>query len=150
MKRRRHWSIWAGLVLALAGVFTMPYLTSLAATRDYAWANFLMLAAATALLCFGTLQPFRLPAVFRGKILGSILSVVGVAFTGLFAYGVFFLTRVPAGGTALAVGQPLPDFTLTDEKGSAFTKADLLSTPGAGDAAKALNGALLIFYRGFW
>jgi len=48
---------------------------------------------------------------------------------------------VPASVGAPRVGQKTPDFTLLDQNGKPVGLGDLLSNS---------NGAVLIFYRGFW
>ena len=148
MKRRRHWTLWAGLASLLAGIFSYPLLVQFPITRNYSWANLLLLLAGVILLALGTVHAFREPTLYRGKILGSILTTLSVAATAIFAFGIFYLARIPAPAAAPRLASTIPDLTLTDENGRPVTQADLLaSTSQTGPPAK---GALLIFYRGHW
>ena len=60
----------------------------------------------------------------------------------VFQLEIFYVLRqVPASVGAPRVGQKTPDFTLLDQNGKPVGLGDLLSKS---------NGAVLIFYRGFW
>src|SRR5688500_12043288 len=144
MKRHWHWSLWAGLALALAGVFSFPLLANFSVTRNYGWANFVLLISGVMLLLAGTTRAFREPTLYRGKVLGSVFSALSLAVTALFAFGILYMARIPAPASPLTVGQAMGDFSLTDQDGKTVTPSDLLTTTApAGVAAK---GALLIFY----
>jgi hypothetical protein len=110
----------------------------------------LLFLAGGVLLGRGLTRAFRQPELYRGKILGSILTALSVAVVSLFVFGVFYEFRqVPASAAAPRVGQKAPDFTLPDQNGKPVTLAELLSSPPGAGSARA-NGVLLIFYRGFW
>lgn len=66
--------------------------------------------------------------------------VVSVLVLGLGAYFNFVLARVPGGPTALAVGQPAPDFTLPDSAGRPVHLADY----------RGEKPVVLVLYRGYW
>jgi hypothetical protein len=77
-----------------------------------------------------------------------VLSLAGISF---FSYGLFYVARqLPAATEAPRVGQKAPDFTLPDQDGKTVTLAELLTSAPSGTAGAKTNGALLIFYRGYW
>jgi hypothetical protein len=94
------------------------------------------------LLVVGLFRAFGRPQVYRGKILGPILTALAVFFVSFFCYEIFVVLRqVPASNRAPRIGQKAPDFVLPDQNGKQVGLDDLLS---------GSKGALLIFYRGFW
>jgi hypothetical protein len=99
------------------------------------------------------MRAFREPQVYRGKVGGIILETLSVLALGFFLFSVFHLVRqLPSSSAAPRVGEKAPDFTLPDKDGNAVTLSKLLAPPpGPGSSAqKKLNGAVLIFYRGYW
>jgi hypothetical protein len=144
MKRSWNWSLWAGFILVLAGFLTYTFFVQFPITRDFPWANFLLFCAGGFLLSRGLIRAFREPELYRGKIFGSILAALSVLAFSFFSYIVFFeLKQLPTAAAAPRVGERAPDFTLPDQNGKSVALGDLLASPGT-------NGALLIFYRGFW
>ena len=146
MKRKWNWPIWVGFVVVVAGLFSYEFFVRFPSTRDFPWANFLLLGIGTALLIVGLFRAFGRPHVYRGKIIGSIFAVVAVLAIAFFSYGIFyFLRQVPASAGAPHVGQKAPDFLLLDQNGKPVGLGDLLRGPSGPPKAVAL-----IFYRGFW
>ncbi len=152
MKRCWNLSLWAGFLLVVAGVLSyIPIFALFPITRDFPWANLLLFLAGGVLLGRGLLRAFQQPELYRGKILGSILTALSVAVVSLFVFGVFYEFRqVPASAAAPRVGQKAPDFTLPDQNGKPVALAELLSSPPPGAGSARANGVLLIFYRGHW
>jgi hypothetical protein len=145
MKRNWNWPIWVGFLLVLAGFFSYTFFTRFPVTRDFPWANFGLFCAGGILLVVGLFRAFGNPRAYRGKIFGSILTLLSVLMIGLFSYVIFYeLRQVPASTGAPRVGQTAPDFILLDQNGQPVGLGDLLSGP-SGRRALAL-----IFYRGFW
>jgi drug/metabolite transporter (DMT)-like permease len=134
--------LWVGVVLALAGFLTYPFFFVLfPVTRDFPWANLLFFAAGGILLIGGFVRAFGRPQLYRGKIFGSIFAALAVIAFGIFAYAIFYeLRQMPPSTAAPHVGQKAPEFTLPDQNGKPTALAEVLSS----------NGAVLIFYRGFW
>lgn len=148
MKRSWNWPIWIGFLCAVAGFVSYPFFVQFPVTRDFPWANFLLLGLGIVLLLVGLFRAFGRPQVYRGKIFGSIFTLLGLGAVGFFSYLVFFVLKdLPASASAPHIGQRAPDFTLPDQNGQQVALADLLT-------GKRPNGepgaALLIFYRGFW
>ena len=152
MKRRWNLSLWTGFLIVLVGLGSyIPLFALFPVTRDFPWANLLLLALGGVLLCAGLMRAFKQPEVYRGKIFGSIMAALSIAGVGLFAYGLLYEARqIPSATAAPRVGQKAPDFTLPDQNGKALTLADILSSGPAGAANVRANGVLLIFYRGHW
>jgi hypothetical protein len=143
-KRSWNWWLWAGFGLVLAGLLTyIPFFAQFPPTRDVPWVNFLMFAAGGALLGVGLVRAFRRRDQYRGRVFGSVLSVLALAGIGLFLFVVFhFARQLPASAGAPHVGQRAPEFVLNDQDGKPVALADLIAPPA--------KGALLIFYRGYW
>jgi hypothetical protein len=160
MKRRWNISVWLGFLLVLAAPVTYVALfIRFPATRDFPWATLLVFFVGLALIARGLVRAYREPALYRGKVAAPILMTLGVAVLALFAFGIFIEARqLPPSKGAPQVGQKAPDFTLPDEHGNPVTLSKLLDSgaqdaSGAGGGAGAteqINGALLIFYRGYW
>ena len=67
-----------------------------------------------------------------------VISVLALAFAGYFN---FVVARVPPPArAALVVGQPAPDFTLSDAAGRPVRLADY----------RGQKPVVLVFYRGYW
>ena len=142
---RRKWNLllWAGFAVTLAAVFSyVPFFALFWSTRDFPWANLLLFLVAGCLLGTGMYRAFRRPEAYRGKIAGSVLSLVNLVMFGLYCYGIFFLARnIPSAAAALHAGQRAPDFALTGIDGQPVTLSQL---------RQGNRAVLLIFYRGYW
>ena len=142
MKRQWNWSLWVGFLFALAGFFSYTFFARFPVTRDFPWANLILFCSGGILLVVGLFRAFGNPRAYRGKIVGSILTLLSVLMIGLFSYVIFYeLRQVPASTGAPQVGQKAPDFMLLDQNEQPVGLGDLLS---------GSKGVVLIFYRGFW
>lgn len=163
MKRRWNLFIWAGF--AVTGVAFLSYFLifyRFPVTRDVPWANYVLFAVGIWLVAIGVKRAFGHPDRYRGKIAGSILSVLSVTVLGLFVFSTVYATRqLPASKGTPRVGEKAPDFTLPDEDGKPLALSSLLTSPvkvnGGGQGPSApgtlsekTNAAVLIFYRGYW
>jgi hypothetical protein len=150
MRRRWNLSVWAGFLIVLSAMVTYVLVfVRFPATRDFPWATLLIFAVGLALIARGLGRAYCEPQLYRGRIAGPILMSLGVAVAGFFCYQVFyFMRQLPPSKGAPRVGQVAPDFTLPDKDGVPITLSKLFDS-GAGGAGGA-NGALLIFYRGYW
>jgi lysylphosphatidylglycerol synthetase-like protein (DUF2156 family) len=161
MKRNWNLTLWVGFVLVLVGIFSYPlFFARFPITRDFPWANLALIALALFLLGVGMRRAFRQPDSYRGKISGSILSVLTVLLVGFFLVEIFHETKEisPSQG-APKVGEIAPDFTLPDSQGNPVTLSAMLNSSfvpnGSSSAAAASSsaktaGTVLIFYRGYW
>jgi drug/metabolite transporter (DMT)-like permease len=142
MKRSWNWSLWIGFLFALAGFLSSTVFAQFPITRDFPWANLLLFAVGGILLVLGLFRAFGKAQVYRGKIFGPILAVLGVLMFAFFSYVFFYqLRQVPVSTGAPRVGQKAPDFTLPDQDGKDVALSHLVSRSKA---------VALIFYRGFW
>ncbi|HEX3618855.1 MAG TPA: hypothetical protein VHU16_00630 [Candidatus Udaeobacter sp.] len=142
MKRHWNWSLWIGFLFVLAGFFSYTFFARFPVTRDFPWANLILFCSGGILLVVGLVRAFGSPRAYRGKIFGSILTLLSVVIIGLFSYVIFYeLRQVPASTGAPHVGQTAPDFMLLDQNEQPVGLGDLLS---------GSKGVVLIFYRGFW
>lgn len=141
MKRTWNWPLWAGFVIAVGGLFSYEYFVRFPVTRDFPSANLLLFGIGAVLLLVGLFRAFGRPQVYRGKIFGSIFMVIALLLFTFFSYEIFYvLKQVPLSAQAPHVGVKAPEFSLSDQNGKQVALADLLSP----------NGAVLIFYRGYW
>jgi len=159
MKRSWNPAVWVGFALVLIGALSYQYFfIRFPVTRDFPWANLLILAVALTLLAVGLHRAFRRPDAYRGKIFGSILGGLGVLVTGFFLFVIFIFAReVPASAGSPKVGSVAPEFTIPDSLGHPVALSALLDSPfGTNDwpaqaaGANKANGLVLIFYRGYW
>jgi hypothetical protein len=166
---RFNWPIWAGFLLSVFAVLSYLFIfVRWPVTRDFPWANLLLLAIAAALVFIGVRRAWSRqnpdPGVPDGaaplgwggqgggtvasKIVASILATLSVLVIALFLFGFFVASRwLPAAHGAPQVGQIAPDFSLIDTTGKTVSLAQLRTEPINGKAPK---GVLLIFYRGYW
>jgi|ERR1700693_2818511 len=143
MKRRYNILLWAGFVLVLLAVLTyIPIFAVVAVTRDVPWVNYLLFLAGGILLVLGLRRAFGQPQIYRGKILGSILTSLSLLLFALFCFSIFYISKaIPTSETAVRVGQPAPNFTLANWDGKQVSLSDQL---------KNNRAVVLIFYRGYW
>lgn len=146
--RRFNWPLWAGFLLSVVTFFSyFAVFVWYPVTRDFPWANLLLFALAAVLLFAGIRRAFASDRR-RSKIVGMIVTTLGVVVIAFFLFAFFVFGRwLPPSTGAPQVGQRAPEFTLTDTSGNAVSLNELLATPVNGNAPK---GVLLVFYRGYW
>jgi hypothetical protein len=147
--KRFNWQIWAGFLLTFGGLLSFPlFFVWFPATRDFPWANLLLVVLAVVLLVIGLKRAFQPDRSKIAKALAAVLTVLSIAAIGLFLYSFFIMAKqLPASSGAPHVGQKAPDFTLADTSEKQVALSELLSTPINGSKPK---GVLLVFYRGYW
>jgi len=141
-----------GFVFILIGLLSyIPIFARFPITRDVPWVNLLLFLIGCILLASGLIRAYKQPDLYRGKIFGPILTIVGLLGVSLFIYGLLIQGRqMPVSAAAPNIGQKAPDFTLSDQNGKPVSLAELISSPSPGTSSPRANGALLIFYRGYW
>lgn len=159
MKRSWNPRLWLGFALVLVGIVSYPtFFIRFPVTRDFPWANLILLGLAAFLLITGVRRAFRQPEAYRGKVSGPILASLGLLLAGFFLVEIFYVARqVPESRGAPSVGAIAPDFTLTDSTGRMVTLSTLLNSPfvasglpAPGNVSGQTAGVVLIFYRGYW
>lgn len=154
MKRRWNIFVWAGFgITLLAFLSYFVFFARFPVTRDFPWANFIIFIAGGWLLGIGLRRAFREPERYRGKVSGTVLSVLSLLVFGLFLLYNFYLAKqLPSSSGAPHVGQKAPDFTLFDANGKRLTLRELLAASSSGqNVAENRNQAVLLdFYRGYW
>jgi hypothetical protein len=143
MKRRHNILLWVGFLVVLLAVGTyLPIFAVFAATRDIPWVNYLLFLAGGILLVLGLRRAFGQPELYRGKVLGSILTSLSALLFAFFCFAIFYFSKtIPTSETAVRVGQIAPDFTLASSDGKQLNLSDRL---------KSNRAMVLIFYRGYW
>src|SRR5216110_591899 len=127
-KKSWNWPLWIGFLFALAGFFSYTFFAQFPITRDFPWANLLLFAVGGILLVLGLFRAFGKPRVYRGKILGPILAILGLLMFGFFSYVFFYVLRqVPPSIGAPRVGEKAPEFTLSNQDGKEISLRDLTS-----------------------
>jgi hypothetical protein len=143
-------ALWYGLLITVLGIaaeFLYFFRPVPSIAHLLPWINLLVPAIGLILLVIGLARTFRQPAVYRGKIWGSIVTVIAL----LLLAGNVFLFRVtrnvPKSAGAPQIGQRLSEFNLPDSTGQATSLAQLFAASADGSQPKAV---LLVFYRGYW
>jgi hypothetical protein len=163
-QRRRNGALWAGSVVTLLAVFSnFLYFMNAPGQASFPWLNLslpalglvfflvgLKRAFGKPMMSRGSVSLFGRPEVYRGKVSGSILTVISVLLLGISVWGFFQARAVPTSGGAPRVGQKAPEFTLTNTGGQDVSLAQLLSTPIDAASGTPPKAVLLVFYRGYW
>ena len=128
------WLAVLSVVVAIGAAATYALLLEVAIVRNHPEGYVVAFALATALAALAVARGRgrRWPA-WLALVFSSLLLVAGAWFN-------FVGARVPAGPTALRVGERAPDFTLTDAAGRPLSLADY----------RGKKPVVLVFYRGYW
>ena len=147
--KRFNWATWSGFLLSLFAFLSYYFIFIwFETTRDFPWANLLLIACAVILLVLGLRKGFAKERSKISKVVTSLATVLGLAVCVLFILLFFVFARhLPASTGAPHVGQKAPEFSIPDTSNKPVSLAELLSTPVAGRPPK---GVLLVFYRGYW
>jgi hypothetical protein len=137
---RRNHLPWIGPIVVFAGA--VSYFLVFARwplLRDFPWFNLPVVLAGVALSTVGLWRALARPAIWRGRILGSLGLLLSLGMGGLFCFYIFSLSyRLPP-PTAADRLETLPALTLTAHDGRAI---DLAASNG--------RKRVLVFYRGHW
>jgi hypothetical protein len=149
-QRRRNSALWWGLVVTLLGVASNFLYFFTSAPSFFTWLTLVISATGVVLLLLGLKRAFGQPQVFRGKVAGSILTLVSAILFGLASWLFIHAREVPVSAGAPKVGQKAPDFTLTNTSGQAVSLNQMLSLPLDASTGTRPKAVLLVFYRGYW
>ncbi len=151
-QRRNQLLLAAWMVMALALLSNFLFFWQFAGERIVPWLGLALFAVALGLCIAALRRAFVLPEVYRGKVSGSIVTVLTCLLFAL-TFFVFYISRhIPEAGAAPRAGQKAPEFTLTDFSGAQFSLSSLLNTPLPNSARPEgkPKAVLLVFYRGYW
>ena|ERR1700730_5018104 len=144
---RTNSALWLGLLITVLGVLSNFLYRFKIPHAVIPWINLGVPVIGLSFLFIGVKRAFGQSLVYRGKIWGSVLTALAVAFFALSLWGFVHARNVPRSAGAPQVGQRAPDFTLPDNRGQSVSLSQLLSSPLANSPPKAV---LLVFYRGGW
>jgi len=147
-QKKSNQALWLGLLIVVLGVLSNGLYFLGVPAPPIPWISLLLPVVGMALVVAGVWRAFARPAVYRGKILGSLAAVLCTLILVASVAGFVISKRLPAPAAATPqVGQRVPDFTLSDSEGHAVSLSTLLSGSAGGAPPKAV---LLVFYRGYW
>ncbi len=147
--RKINWALWLGFLLSVFAFLSYPLIfVQIPTLRDFPWVNLVLFAFSVILLLMGLRRAFAPDRGKVSKVVGVLVSLLGVGILGLFLFVAFIFARhLPASRGAPQVGQKAPEFSLRDTDNKPVSLAELTSTPINNKAPK---GVLLVFYRGYW
>jgi hypothetical protein len=147
-ERRRNSALWLGLILAIVALLSQGlFFLKVPGQNALPWISLALATAAVILVLVGVKRAFFQPQLYRGKIAGSIITVISILLFAVTVFGFVTARKIPGTAGVPQVGQKAPDFTLADTNGQNISLAQLLSTPVGNAHPKAV---LLVFYRGYW
>jgi hypothetical protein len=145
--KRTNAALWWGLLLGVLGIVSNGLYFLGVPARLVVEITLALPAVALAVLVVGLRRAFAQSNIYRGKVSGSIVTVLGALFFGAALFVFVHARQLPRSAGAPQVGQHIPDFTLPDSTGQQVSLAQLLSGTSGTTPPKAV---LLIFYRGYW
>ena len=147
-ERRRNSAVWLGLILAIVALLSQGlFFVKVPGQGALPWLSLALATTAVILVLLGVKRAFFESKLYRGKIAGSIITVISVLVFAVTVFGFVTARKIPGTAGVPQVGQQAPDFTLSDTTGQQISLAQLLSTPVGNAHPKAV---LLVFYRGYW
>ena len=147
-EKRRNSAVWLGLILAIVSLLSQGlFFLKVPGQNALPWLSLALATVAVMLVLVGVKRAFFEPQLYRGKVAGSIVTVVSLLLFAVTVFGFVTARRIPGTEGVPQVGQKAPDFTLADTDGHNVSLVDLLSTPVGNARPKAV---LLVFYRGYW
>ena len=148
-----NWPVWAGLLLSLIALFSVPLaFFLLEVPSNFRWVCLALYAIAAVLLVIGLRRAFS-GGSRKAKVAAAVATTLSVVICALFIFATFVISRwLPASTGAPHVGQKAPEFSLADTSGKLTTLSELLSTSNNQQTAGTQHprGVLLVFYRGYW
>jgi hypothetical protein len=120
------------LVICVVTIATYSMLLGVPAVRNHPEGYVSAFAIAATVAALGL--------ALRRRWYGWVTLALSLALFTLGSYVNFVLARIPAAPTVLRVGEPAPEFTLTDSAGRPMRLAEY----------RGQKPVLLVFYRGYW
>jgi hypothetical protein len=147
-ERRSNSAVWLGLILAVVSLLSQGlFFLKVPGQNALPWLSLVLATVAVILVLIGVKRAFFESQLYRGKVAGSIVTVISLLVFAVTVFGFVTARKIPGTAGVPQVGQKAPDFTLVDTNGQKISLADLLSTPVGNAHPKAV---LLVFYRGYW
>jgi len=147
-ERRSNSAVWLGLILAVVSLLSQGlFFLKVPGQNALPWLSLALATVAVILVLIGVKRAFFESQLYRGKVAGSIVTVISLLVFAVTVFGFVTARKIPGTAGVPQVGQKAPDFTLVDTNGQKISLADLLSTPVGNAHPKAV---LLVFYRGYW
>src|SRR5262249_21320066 len=128
-QRGTNSALWRGALLTLLGVFANVASFFTNAGSLLLWLCLILPALGMVFLLLGLIRAFKERQVYGGRVAGTIITSLALAFFALSTIGFFHARALPPSSHAPQVGQKAPDFTLTNTSGQNMSLAQLLSTP---------------------
>jgi hypothetical protein len=139
--------LWVGLLLLLLAILSNLLYFLKVPAAPLPWVNLTLPVLALLFLLVGLVRAFAQSQIYRGKIWGSVVVVLGLLFVAASTLLFVVARKLPRSGGAPQIGQRAPDFTLSDSTGQPTSLAQLFSASAGAPPPKAV---LLVFYRGYW
>jgi hypothetical protein len=152
-QRRNRALTWAWIITPLAFLLNLPlFFMQFPGQQLVPWLALAAFVAVLALCVTSLRRAFGQPQVYRGKISGSIITVIATLLFALTAFGFWSARKMPETTEAPQPGQKAPAFTLADTTGAQVSLASLLNAPLANSPRPdgKPKAVLAIFYRGYW
>jgi len=150
--RRNQLLTAAWIVTLLAFLSNFLFFWQFAGEWILPWLSIAMFAAALGLCITALRRAFVLPVVYRGKVSGSIVTVLACLMFALTVFAFYISRHIPDAADAPRVGEKAPEFTLADTSGVQVSLSSLLNMPLANSPRPdgKPKAVLLVFYRGYW
>lgn len=147
-KRKRNHALWLGLLVTVLGLFSNGLIFLGFPPAAIPWISLALPVLGTFWVLIGLLRAFQRPEVYKGKITGSLATLVSLLLLAASIAFFWVARHIPAEvARAPHVGQRVPDFSLPDSTGHPVSLMQLFSGSALNPAPKAV---LLVFYRGYW
>lgn len=146
-QEQTNFALWVGLFVTVLAVLSNVLYFFRVPAAALPWLNLTLPAVGLVFLLIGLVRAFGQSQIYRGKIWGSIVSVLAALLLAASALFFVLARKIPSSTGAPQVGQHAPDFTLSDSNGQPLALTQLFSPSPGMPQPKAV---LLVFYRGYW